>query len=455
MLESLGQSLKETIRKITKASFIDKEIVEDVVRDIQRALLKSDVNVQLALKISQRVQQRALNEKPPEGMSPRNYIIKIIYEELTSILGNGKDIKLKPQKIMLVGLYGHGKTTTAGKIARFFMRKGLSVHLVACDVHRPAAMEQLEQIGMALNIPVFYEKGENNAERIVKDFLKIYKGNEVAIFDTSGRHDLEESLIIELKSLKEIIKPDEVFLILDATIGQMAGKQAKSFNDAVGITGVILTKMDGTAKGGGALSAVAETGAPIAFIGTGEHLDDIEIFDPKRFISRLLGLGDLQTLLETAKEIEMDEEKAEKTAEKLLSGKFNLMDMYEIWEQMSRPGILQKIFNSLPTFSIPGTEKIDENFMEKSEEKLKKYRVILDSMTYEELENPEIIKGTRIDRIARGSGVKPEEVRELLKEFNNMVKAMKNMKGNRKLMKVLKKQFGKELPGLDNQDQTT
>ncbi|MEM4395468.1 MAG: signal recognition particle protein Srp19, partial [Thermoplasmata archaeon] len=291
--------------------------------------------------------------------------------------------------------------------------------------------------------------------RIVKDFLKIYKGNEVAIFDTSGRHDLEESLIIELKSLKEIIKPDEVFLILDATIGQMAGKQAKSFNDAVGITGVILTKMDGTAKGGGALSAVAETGAPIAFIGTGEHLDDIEIFDPKRFISRLLGLGDLQTLLETAKEIEMDEEKAEKTAEKLLSGKFNLMDMYEIWEQMSRPGILQKIFNSLPTFSIPGTEKIDENFMEKSEEKLKKYRVILDSMTYEELENPEIIKGTRIDRIARGSGVKPEEVRELLKEFNNMVKAMKNMKGNRKLMKVLKKQFGKELPGLDNQDQTT
>ncbi len=316
-------------------------------------------------------------------------------------------------------------------------------------------MDQLEQIGNSLNVPVFLMKGEKNAKKIVEEFLKIYRGNEVAIFDTSGRHDLEESLIQEMRDLKEIIKPDEVFLVLDATIGQMAGKQAKSFNDAVGITGVILTKMDGTAKGGGALSAVAETGAPIAFIGTGEHLDDIEIFDPKRFISRLLGLGDLQTLLETAKEMEIDEEKAEKTAEKLLSGKFNLMDMYEIWEQISRPGIMQKIFNSLPTFSLPGTEKLDENFMERSEEKLKKYRVILDSMTYEELENPEIIKGTRIDRIARGSGSRPEDVRELLKEFNNMVKAMKNMKGNRKLMRVLKKQLGKELPELENQDQGT
>jgi signal recognition particle subunit SRP54 len=453
MLEGLGQSLRETIRKITKASYIDKEIVEDVVRDIQRALLKSDVNVQLALKISKKVQERAMNEKPPEGMSPRNYMIRIIYEELVSILGKGKEIKLKPQKIMLVGLYGHGKTTTAGKLARFFMRKGLPVNLIACDVHRPAAMEQLEQIGMQLNIPVFSIKGENDAKKIVSEYLKIHKGNEVAIFDTSGRHDLEESLIDELKVLKEIIQPDEIFLVLDSTIGQMAGKQAKSFNDAVGITGVILTKMDGTAKGGGALSAVAETGAPIAFIGTGEHLDDIEIFDPKRFISRLLGLGDLQTLLETAKDLEIDEEKAEKTAEKLLSGKFNLKDMYEIWEQVSRPGILQKIFNSIPTFSLPGSEKIDDSFMEKSEEKLKKYRVILDSMTYEELENPEIIKGTRIERIARGSGTRPEDVRELLKEFNNMVKAMKNMKGNRKMMRLLKKQFGKEIPGLEDENQ--
>jgi signal recognition particle subunit FFH/SRP54 (srp54) len=306
---------------------------------------------------------------------------------------------------------------------------------------------------MQLNIPVFSIKGENDAKKIVSEYLKIHKGNEVAIFDTSGRHDLEESLIDELKVLKEIIQPDEIFLVLDSTIGQMAGKQAKSFNDAVGITGVILTKMDGTAKGGGALSAVAETGAPIAFIGTGEHLDDIEIFDPKRFISRLLGLGDLQTLLETAKDLEIDEEKAEKTAEKLLSGKFNLKDMYEIWEQVSRPGILQKIFNSIPTFSLPGSEKIDDSFMEKSEEKLKKYRVILDSMTYEELENPEIIKGTRIERIARGSGTRPEDVRELLKEFNNMVKAMKNMKGNRKMMRLLKKQFGKEIPGLEDENQ--
>ena len=452
MLDNLSQSLKETIRKITKASYIDKDIVEDLVRDIQRALLKSDVNVQLALEISRKVQERALNEKPPEGMSPRNYVIKIIYEELVSLLGKEKEIKLRPQKIMLVGLYGHGKTTTAGKIGRFFQRKGLPVHLVACDVHRPAASEQLEQIGKQLNIPVFSIKGEKDARRIVKEYLKEMKNDEVVIFDTSGRHDLEQDLIQELKDLKDLIKPDEVFLVLDATIGQLAGREAKAFKDAVNITGVILTKLDGTAKGGGALSAVAATGAPIAFIGTGEHLEDLEIFDPKRFISRILGLGDLQTLLETAKEMEIDEKKAEETAEKLMSGKFNLKDMYDIWEQMARPGILQKIFNSIPSFTLPGSEKIDNSFMEQSEQKLNKYRVILDSMTYEELENPEIIKGTRIERIARGSGSKPEDVRQLLKEFNNMVKAMKNMKGNRKMLRLMKRQFGKNLPDLEEKE---
>ncbi len=252
--------------------------------------------------------------------------------------------------------------------------------------------------------------------------------------------------------MKDIIKPDEVFLVLDATIGQLAGREAKAFKDAVDITGVILTKLDGTAKGGGALSAVAATGAPIAFIGTGEHLEDLEIFDPKRFISRILGLGDLQTLLETAKEMEIDEKKAEGTAEKLMSGKFNLKDMYDIWEQMARPGILQKIFNSIPSFTLPGSEKIDNSFMEQSEQKLNKYRIILDSMTYEELENPEIIKGTRIERIAKGSGSKPEDVRQLLKEFNNMVRAMKNMKGNRKMLRLMKKQFGKNLPDLEEKE---
>ncbi len=452
MLENLGQSLKEAIRKITKSSYIDKNIVQEVVRDIQRALLKSDVDVYLALDISKKVEERALNEKPPEGMSPRNYLVKIIYEELVSLIGKGKEINLKPHRIMLVGLYGHGKTTTAGKLARFYVRKGLNVHLIGCDVHRPAAMEQLEQIGKMINVPVFLIKGEKDPRKIAKTYLNESRGDAVEIFDTSGRDALDNDLINELKDMKEIIKPQEIYLVVDASIGQQAGKQAKAFHDAVGITGVILTKMDGTAKGGGALSAVAKTGAPIVFIGTGEHLENLEVFDPKRYISRLLGLGDLQTLMETVQEMNIDEKKAEQTAEKLLSGKFNLKDMYDIWEQFSRPGIMERIFNAIPTFSLPGGDKIDNDFIQQSEEKLKKYRTILDSMTYEELENPDIIKGTRIERIARGSGMKEEDVRELLKEYNKMLKAIKEMKGNRKMMRILRKQFGKNIPGLEEED---
>ncbi len=448
MLESLGESLRNTMRKIAKAGYVDKGLIKEVIRDIQRALLKGDVDVHLALQLSKNVEHRAMEEKPPAGMSHRDFLIKIIYEELVSILGEEKEVKLKPQSIMLVGLYGQGKTTTAGKIAKYFQKKGLSVILVACDVHRPAAYDQLKQIGEEINVPVFGIKGERNARKIAKESMKKIKDYQVKIFDTSGRHALEDDLIQEIKDLKKIITPDEIFLILDATMGQQAGKQAKAFHDAVGITGVIITKMDGSAKGGGALSAVATTGAPIVFIGTGEHLDDLEHFNPTRFISRLLGMGDLETLLETAKELEMEEEKAEKMMERMMSGKFNLKDMYDIWEQMAKPGILQKILSSLPFFKMGN---IDKNMVEESQEKIKRYRVIMDSMTYEELEEPDIIKGTRIKRIARGSGRSEEEVRSLLKEYKKMKKTMKQVKGNRKLMRALRKGMKSgelNLPGL-------
>ncbi len=438
MLDSLGESLRNTIRKITKAGYVDKALIKEVVRDIQRALLKGDVEVHLALKLSKNVEKRALEEKPPAGMSHRDFLIKIIYEELVAILGKEKEISLKPQKIMLVGLYGQGKTTTAAKLAKFYQKKGLSVALIACDVHRPAAYDQLKQLGDKINVPVFGIPGEHDARVIAREAMKKMKDYQVKIFDTSGRHALEDDLIEEIKDLKEIISPDEIFLVIDATIGQQAGKQAKAFHDAVGITGVIITKMDGSAKGGGALSAVATTGAPVVFIGTGEHLDDIEYFNPTRFISRLLGMGDLETLLETAREMEMEEEKAEKMMERMMSGKFNLKDMYEIWEQMSKPGILQKILYSLPFLKMGD---IDKNMVEESEEKLRRYRVIMDSMTYEELENPEIIKASRIRRIARGSGKSEREVRALLKEYNRMKKMMKQMRGNRKLMRALRKQM--------------
>ncbi len=438
MLDSLGESLRSTIRKISKAGYVDESLIKEVVRDIQRALLKADVEVHLALKLSKNVERRALEEKPPSGMSHRDFLIKIIYEELVAILGEEKKVELKPQTIMLVGLYGQGKTTTAGKLANYFHKKGLSVALVACDVHRPAAYDQLKQIGDKLNVPVFGIPDEKDARKIASEAVKKLKDYQVKIFDTSGRHALEDDLIQEIKDLKEIVKPDEIFLVLDATVGQQAGKQAKAFHDAVGITGVIITKMDGSAKGGGALSAVAATGAPVVFIGTGEHLSDLEHFNPTRFISRLLGMGDLETLLETARELEMDEEKAEKVMEKMMSGKFNLKDMYEIWEQMAKPGIMQKIVYALPFFKMGD---IDKNVVEESEEKLRRYRIIMDSMTYEELENPEIIKASRIRRIARGSGKSEQEVRALLKEYNRMKKTMKQMRGNRKLMRALRKQM--------------
>ncbi len=437
MLESLGESLRNTIRKISRAGYVDKSLIKEVVRDIQRALLKGDVEVHLALKLSKNVERRALQEKPPSGMSHRDFLIKIIYEELVSIVGKEKEIELKPQKIMLVGLYGQGKTTTAGKLARFFSRKGLSVALIACDVHRPAAYDQLKQLGEKINVPVFGIPGEKDARRIAKEAMRKTKNYQVKIFDTSGRHALEDDLIEEIKDLKRIIQPDEIFLVLDATMGQQAGKQAKAFHEAVEITGVIITKMDGSAKGGGALSAVAVTGAPVVFIGTGEHLEDLEHFNPTRFISRLLGIGDLETLLETAKELEISEEEAEKVVERVFSGRFNLKDMYEIWEQMAKPGILQRILSALPIARM-GAD-IDKNMIEESQEKLRKYRVIMDSMTYEELENPEIIKGTRIRRIAIGSGRSEDDVRSLLKEYRRMKKMMKQMRGNRKLMRALKK----------------
>jgi len=371
-------------------------------------------------------------------MSYRDFLIKIIYEELIAILGKEKEIQLKPQKIMLVGLYGQGKTTTAGKLAKYFHDKGLSVVMVACDVHRPAAYDQLKQIGEKLNIPVFGIPGERDARKIAREAIKKTRDYQIKIFDTSGRHALEDDLIQEMEDLKKIIEPDEIFLVLDATIGQQAGKQAKAFHDAVGITGVIITKMDGSAKGGGALSAVATTGAPVVFIGTGEHLEDFEHFNPTRFISRLLGMGDLETLLETAKKLEIEEEKASKVMERMMSGKFNLKDMYDIWEQMAKPGILQKLLYSLPFYRMG---EIDKNLVEESEEKIRRYRVILDSMTYEELENPEIIKGSRIRRIAIGSGKDEQEVRNLLKEYHKMKRMMKEMRGNRKLMRALRRQL--------------
>jgi signal recognition particle subunit SRP54 len=261
VLEGLGKSLRDVLNKIAKASSIDENLVKEVTKDIQRALLQADVNVKLVLELTKEVERRASQEKPPAGMSLREHIIKIIYEELVKVLGQKKVIPLTKQTIMMVGLYGQGKTTTTGKLARYFFKRGLKVGLIAADVHRPAAYDQLSQIGQKIGVPVFGDPQAKDATNVVREGMKHFHNTDVVIIDTSGRHALEGDLIKEIKDVAEIAKPNERILVLDATIGQQAGPQAQAFHDAVNVTSVILTKMDGSAKGGGALSAVAKTKA--------------------------------------------------------------------------------------------------------------------------------------------------------------------------------------------------
>lgn len=432
----MGRSLRDVLKKIANAGHVDEKLIKEVTRDIQRALLQADVNVKLVLDLTKEVERRSLMEKPPAGMSSREHVIKIIYEELVKILGEQRAIPLARQTIMMVGLYGQGKTTTAGKLGRYFHKKGLKVGLIVADVHRPAAYDQLKQIGDKLGIPVYGMRDAKNASKIVSEGLREFAGVDVIIIDTSGRHALEKDLIEEVKDVSRIAKPDERILVLDAATGQQAGPQAKAFHDAVGVTSVILTKMDGTAKGGGALSAVAQTRAPIVFIGTGEHLEDLDPFEPARFISRLLGMGDIQSLLEQAQE-SMTEEEALETTKKIMAGRFTLKEMYDQMEMLTKMGPLKKLVSMLP--GIPGlTDKID---VEESQQRLWKYRVIMDSMTETEMEDPRIIKSTRILRIARGAGVDPKDVRELLRQYNVSKRAVKGFLGNRKLRRQLLKQL--------------
>ena len=450
VLEGLAGSLRETIRKISRASYIDKETIKEVSKELQRALLKADVNVKLVLNLSSTLERRATEEKPPAGMTEQDFMIKIIYEELLKILGEDSKIELGEQTILLVGLYGQGKTTSAGKLAKFFHRKGLSVGLIAADVHRPGAYDQLEQVAKQVNVPFYGEKGQKNPVRIISNGLDQLKDLKVKIIDTSGRDSLNQELIDEITEIKKKFQPKEVLLVMDATIGQQAGPQAKAIDDAVGITGVIITKMDGTGKGGGALSAVADIHAPVYFIGTGEHMNDLEVFNAKKFLSRLLGLGDLETLLEAFQETEITEEEAEESMNRLMSGKFNLKDMYEIWEKFAQPGIMRKMFDALPLSKMPGGGKIGAEDLDNAQDKLNNYRVIMDSMTFYELEHPDEINAKRIMRIAKGSGREETDVRNLLREFKAMKNNLKAMKGNRGFKKLMRNQIKAGNFGLEN-----
>ncbi len=438
VMENLSESLKGTLQKIANAVTIDTKLIKEIVRDIQRALLQSDMNVKLVLELSKKIEKRALEEKPPAGMSGREQVIRIVYDELVTILGESRELPIKKQIIMLVGLYGNGKTTSAGKLATFFKKKGLRPAVIAGDVHRPAAYEQLKQIAQQVDIPFYGEKNEKNAVKVVTAGIEKFKRNaDVIIVDTSGRHKLENDLITEMEDIFHATNPNEKLLVMDAAVGQQAGSQAKAFHEAVKITGIILTKLDGTAKGGGALSAAAEVGAPIVFIGTGEHPTDFERFDPARFISRLLGMGDIKTLLERAEE-SLKGKDAEESARRMMSGKFTLHDMYDQMNMLSGMGPLNKIVDMLPGGLSGKMKGVDMNT---TQDKLRKFKIIMDSMTNEEMENPQVIQASRVRRIARGAGMENKDVKELLKYYNMTKRMMKGFSSDRKMRKSLMKQL--------------
>lgn len=438
VLDSLGKSLRGVLQKIARGSVVDEALLNEVVRDIQRALLQADVNVQLALSLTERVRRRAKEEKPPAGASLRDFLIRIIYEEIRGILGKDRPFDLRPRKVLMAGLFGQGKTTSTGKLARFFQKKGVRVGVVAADVHRPAAIDQLEQLSKKIGCEFYANRNEQRAEVIVREALATFPPHLAVIVDTAGRSGIDPDLIEELKRVRAVLQPDETLLVLDAAMGQAAGRSAEAFQKAVGLTGVILTKLDGSAKGGGALSAVAATGAPIVFIGTGEHLDELERFEPTRFVSRLLGMGDIQTLLERFEELS-NKEAAEEAAKHMMSGRFTLRDMRAQLDSLGEMGPFSKLMNMIPG---AGGAKIDEAKMDETQARLKRFRTILDSMTGEELDTPQIIKADRVHRIARGSGQRPQEVRGLLKHYETTRKAAHGIVSNRRLRRQLEKQFG-------------
>ena len=438
-LDRLGSSLTDAIKKLFRASVIDEAAVKELVRDIQRALLQADVNVQLVLEISKRIEERALKEKMPPGISRREHVIKVVYEELTRFVGEKPvPLNIEPGKrkiMMLVGIQGSGKTTTAAKLARFYQKRGLKPALICADTYRPGAFAQLQQLAGRLNVPIFGDPKNKDPVKVVSEGLKHFSDKDLIIVDTAGRHKEERDLIKEMKALEHKIKPDEVVMVIDGTIGQQALIQAKTFHEATPIGAIFVTKLDGSSRGGGALSAVAATGAPIKFIGTGEKTEDIESFIPSRFVGRLLGMGDLETLLEKVKEAEIKVPK--KKAKAILSGKFTLTDMYEQFEAVKGMGPFRKVLQMLPGMS----QNVPEEMLNTAEGRLEKWRVIIQSMRSEEKENPKIFNSSRVKRVARGSGTTEKDVKDLLKQYVNMRKMMKMFKRKKKLPFNLGKGF--------------
>ncbi len=433
MLEKLKTGLRSAIEKITRSTLVDKDAVDNVIRDIQRSLLGSDVNVDQVYELSEAIRQRSFEKLAP-GMSRSEHVVKVVYEELTQIMGSERaSVELKPKKILLVGLFGSGKTTAAAKLAKFYRKKGLRVALVCCDTFRPAALEQLQQLAKQIDAPFYGEKGAKDSAAVMKNALRKVHGD-VIIVDSSGRDALDKELVAEIKQLNAALKADERILVVPADIGQAARQQAGAFHDALGITDVIVTKLDATAKGGGALTACTSTGAKIKFLSVGETPDDLQIYDPKKFVARLIGFPDLESLLEKARS-SIDEKKAEK----IIEGDFGIE---EFCEQI---GAVQKMGPMSQMFEMMGMKKVPKDMLDVQQEKMHKWKHIISSMTKEEKNDPEILKHSRVVRIAKGAGVAEADVRDLIAAYRKSKKVIKKFspgKLKRGGLGGLMKQFG-------------
>ena len=440
MLDSLREGLQAAVRKLVGTNVVDEKAVKEFVRDLQRTLIQSDVNVRIALEVSERVQKRALEEKAPGGVTKKDQIVSILYEELARLLGGEGGLQLNKDKtniLVMLGVQGSGKTTVTAKLARFYSKRGFKVGVVAADTFRPGAVAQLKTLAASSGVDVYSDEKEKDAVKIAKEGRKQFEGTKsLVIIDTAGRHKEEKGLLQEMKEVVGGVKPDATILVIDGTIGQQCYNQALAFHQAAPVGGIIVTKLDGAAKGGGALAASAATGARIFFIGTGERIDDLEEFVPTRFVGRLLGMGDLKALMDMVRDADVIVD--ERMTQRMMSGKMTMNDLLVQFDQMKKFGSMKKLLERIPGFS----GQVDSKELDKAEDRVKVYKSIIQSMTEEEKTDPERINSSRLRRIAKGSGRTDKDVRELLARYKQMKSLVKTSKGRelRQMMRRLGEQ---------------
>ena len=438
VLDKLSAGLQGVLEKIRGGGVIDKQTVKEIIKELQKTLISADVKIEQVFEISKRIEDKALQERLPSGISRKEHLVKVLYEEITSLMG-GEEAKLtldttKETRILLVGTQGSGKTTTIAKLAKYLLKRGFKPAVICADTFRPGAYDQLKQLSEEIKVPFYGEPKAKKSMDIVKHGLKELKSkekNNVFIIDSEGRHSLDKELMEEIGHLAKTIEPQQILLTLDSTIGQQAEVQARAFKEKCDVSGIILTKLDGSAKGGGCISACTAAGAPVLFVGVGEKLGDFEEFDPKSFVGRLMGFGDVKSLLQKFEE-HVEKDKVEDIAKRMMAGKFTLVDVYEQLEQVKNMGPIEKVVDMLPF-----GQKVPKELLQVQEDKLKKFKPILNSMTPDELENPKLSR-SQVERIAKGSGTQPEDVRALIQQYNQMRSMFKKVKKDRRFARMMK-----------------